>query len=212
MKSDLLHNKIFKANLIRWFVLYIGVISLFTTVVTYSKYITTLPVEDKARTAKFNVKITNDKICSSLSNICGLDKYKPYDEIDYYFTVDTTELEVLTDLVLKISVNSEFRIISFTYLDDTNYDVVIPKYGDVPDSLSNVTLPDDFTFEYVNNAEDNSENNVITLVGTTGAYKSKIQSYKLKLKFMKDPYDSSYSSNHDYEKIVKIGYSANQKI
>ena len=209
--SNVLHNKMFKANLIRWFVLYIGVISVFTTVVTYSKYITTLPAENTARTAKFNVKITNDKICSSLSTMCNLDKYKPYDEIEYYFTVDTTEVEVLADLVLKISVDKEFRIISFTYLGDTDYTILMPEYGTVPDSLTEQALPDEFMLNYINNSESD-DNNVITLIGTTGAYKGKIQTYKLKLKFMKDAYDSSYSSNHDYEKIVKIGYSANQKI
>lgn len=209
--SNVLHNKMFKANLIRWFVLYIGVISIFTTVVTYSKYITTLPAENTARTAKFNVKITNDKICSSLSTMCNLDKYKPYDEIEYYFTVDTTEVEVLADLVLKISVDKEFRIISFTYLGDTDYIISMPEYGTVPDSLTDQALPDEFKLNYINNSESD-DNNVITLIGTTGAYKGKIQAYKLRLKFMKDAYDSSYSSNHDYEKIVKIGYSANQKI
>lgn len=209
--SNVLHNKMFKANLIRWFVLYIGVISVFTTVVTYSKYITTLPAENTARTAKFNVKITNDKICSSLSTMCNLDKYKPYDEIEYYFTVDTTEVEVLADLVLKISVDKEFRIISFTYLGDTDYTISMPEYGTVPDSLTEQALPDEFMLNYINNSESD-DNNVITLIGTTGAYKGKIQTYKLKLKFMKDAYDSSYSSNHDYEKIVRIGYSANQKI
>ncbi len=209
--SNVLHNKMFKANLIRWFVLYIGVISVFTTVVTYSKYITTLPAENTARTAKFNVKITNDKICSSLSTMCNLDKYKPYDEIEYYFTVDTTDVEVLADLVLKISVDKEFRIISFTYLGDTDYTISMPEYGTVPDSLTEQALPDEFMLNYINNSESD-DNNVITLIGTTGAYKGKIQTYKLKLKFMKDAYDSSYSSNHDYEKIVKIGYSANQKI
>jgi hypothetical protein len=202
----------FKTNLIRWFVLYIGVISLFTTVVTYSKYITTLPVNDEARTAKFDLNITNDKICSSLSNLCGLEQYKPYDEIEYYFTVDTTNLEVLSDLVLKISVNKEFRIISFTYLGETDYSISIPEYGIVPDSLSDISLPDNFKFTYTNNSSVEDNNNVITLVGTSGSYKSKIQSYKVKLKFMKDPYDSTYSSAHEYEKIVKIGYSINQKI
>ena len=212
MKSNILHNKLFKANLLRWFVLYIGVISVFTTVVTYSKYITTLPAENSARPAKFNVKITNDKICSTLSTMCGLDKYKPYDEIEYYFTVDTTEVEVLADIVLKISVDKEFRIISFTYVDNTEYTVNMPEYASVNDLLSDIVLPDEYKLNYVNNSLDETKNNVITLVGTTGAYKSKIQTYKIKLKFMKDAYDSSYSSNHDYEKIVKVGYSANQKI
>lgn len=212
MKSNILHNKLFRMNLLRWFVLYIGVISIFTTVVTYSKYITALPTKDNARPAKFNVIITNDKICSTLSTLCNLDKYKPYDEIEYYFTVDTSEVEVLADIVLKISVNKEFRIISFTYIGDTDYTINMPEYGTMDDSLSDVSMPDEYKLNYTNNSLEEDKNNVITLIGTTGAYKSKTQTYKIKLKFMKDAYDSSYSFNHDYEKIVRIGYSANQKI
>ncbi len=141
--SNLLHNKLFRLNLLRWFVLYIGVIFIFTTVVTYSKYITSIPSEHKARTAKFNVTITNDKICSSLSNLCNLEYYKPYAEIEYYFTVDTSELEVLSDLLVTINVNKEFRILSFTYLSDPNYEVTIPDVLTFPDSLSE-TLADDY--------------------------------------------------------------------
>ncbi len=210
---SILHNKLFRDNLIRWFFLYIGVISVFTSVVTYSKYITSLePASEEARTAKFDIKITNDKICSTLSNMCNLANYKPYDEIEYYFTVDTTDMEVLADLVLKISVDPEFRIVSFTYVDTTEYTVSMPAYGTVPDSLLNQTLPDQFKLSYINNSEDSTKNNTITLVGETGAYKSKIQTYKIRLKFMKDSYDSSYSSTHEYSKIVKVGYAANQKI
>ena len=210
---SILHNKLFRDNLIRWFFLYIGVISVFTSVVTYSKYITSLePASEEARTAKFDIKITNDKICSTLSNMCNLATYKPYDEIEYYFTVDTTDMEVLADLALKISVDPEFRIVSFTYVDTTEFTVSMPSYGTVPDSLINQTLPDQFKLTYINNSEDSTKNNTITLVGETGAYKSKIQTYKIRLKFMKDSYDSSYSSTHEYSKIVKVGYAANQKI
>lgn len=210
--SNILHNKIFRANLVRWIVLYIGVISVFTTVVTYSKYITTLPTKDNARPAKFNVTIKNDKICSTLSTLCNLESYKPYDEIEYYFTVDTTEVEVLADMVIKISVNKEFRIVNFTYVGDTEYTVSMPESGVIPDSLSDVALPDEYKLNYVNDSEVEEKNNVITLVGETGAYKSKVQTYKVRLKFIKDTYDNTYSSKHDYEKIVKVGYSVNQKI
>lgn len=210
--SKLLHNRLFRTNLLRWFVLYIGVLFIFTTVVTYSKYITMLPAEDKARPAKFNVSITDDKICSTLSDLCDLASYKPYDEIEYYFTVDTTEVEVLADIVLKITVNQEFRIVNFTYVGDSDFDIDFPDIGEVPDHLNDIVLPDNSELSYVNDdEEDSTKNNIITIVGETGAYKSKKQTYKLRLKFNKDAYDSGYISKHDYDKIVKVGYSASQK-
>ena len=209
--SRLLRNRLFRTNLLRWFVLYIGVLFIFTTVVTYSKYITTLPVEDKARPAKFNVSITNDKICSTLSGLCNLSSYKPYDEIEYYFTVDTTEVEVLANLVLKITVNQEFRIIDFTYISNSDFNVDFPDVGEVPDHLTDIVLPDDSELSYVNDDDDSTKNNIITIVGETGVLKGKKQTYKLKLKFNNDAYDSNYISSHDYNKIVKIGYSASQK-
>ena len=40
--KGLLHSKRFKENLYRWLFMYVGVIALLTTVITYSKYVTQL--------------------------------------------------------------------------------------------------------------------------------------------------------------------------
>ena len=75
--------------------------------------------------------------------------YKPYDEIEYYFTVDTTEVEVLADIVLKITVNQEFRITNFTSVSNSDFNIDFPDIGEVPDHLDDIVLPDNPEVEYL---------------------------------------------------------------
>ena len=114
----LLHSKTFRKNLFKWSIIYFVVIALFTSVVTYSKYISTKSSLASAKIAKFKIDIVKTKICSSLDtsrcNYYDADgnltneeyKFKPYDVLNFYFDVDTTELEVSTKLVLTIHVDS----------------------------------------------------------------------------------------------------------
>ncbi len=121
----LLHSKTFKKNLLKWIIIYFGVIALFTSVVTYSKYISSQVAGSTASIAKFQVDIIKTKICSTLDtercNYYDTDgnllneeyKFKPYDSLDFYFNVDTQELEVSTKLVLTIHVDSsKVKVIS----------------------------------------------------------------------------------------------------
>lgn len=121
----LLHSKTFRKNLFKWSIIYFAVIALFTSVVTYSKYISDKSSLATARIAKFKVDIIKTKICSSLdTNRCNyydVDgnlaseeyKFKPYDTLNFYFDVDTTELEVSTSLVLTIHVDSsKIKVVS----------------------------------------------------------------------------------------------------
>lgn len=113
MKS-LLQNKRIRISLYKWLGMYIGVIALFTTVVTYSKYMTEISRSDDARVAKFEININYDgtKNCTpgSKEATCIVGKYRPTSEVPYYFTVDTRSLEVRTFFVLTINIDSMFKI------------------------------------------------------------------------------------------------------
>ena len=50
--KGLLHSKLFRKNLFTWLFMYIIVIGLFTTVVTYSKYISSMQNADKTITSR----------------------------------------------------------------------------------------------------------------------------------------------------------------
>ena len=121
----LLHSKTFRKNLFKWSIIYFVVIALFTSVVTYSKYISDKSSLSTAKIAKFKIDIVKTKICSSLDtsrcnyydengNLTSEEyKFKPYDVLNFYFNVDTTELEVSTKLVLTIHVDSsKVKVIS----------------------------------------------------------------------------------------------------
>ena len=123
--SMLLHSKTFRKNLFKWIFIYLGVILLFTSVVTYSKYISDRSTTSATTIAKFKVDITKTKICSNLDssrcnyyddegNLIGEEyKFKPYDKLNFYFNVSTEELEVATKLVLTIHVDSsKIKVIS----------------------------------------------------------------------------------------------------
>ncbi len=114
--KELFHSKLFKKNLAKWTIMYIGVIALLTTAITYSKYMTELQMSDSARVAKFDIDIIpiecsnsneKDKVCND--NIT----YRPTTPITYSFTVNNN-LEVKTALVLTIYVNDNFEVTNFT--------------------------------------------------------------------------------------------------
>ena len=109
--GKLLHSKTFRNNLFRWLFLYVGVLVVITSVVTYSRYITKASMGDNARPARFEITVEKGQVCSKVSGICGIEAYKLYDELEYSFSVDTSNLEVLTQLIVNISVNDDFDII-----------------------------------------------------------------------------------------------------
>ena len=83
--KELLQNKVFKKNLKKWLVMYIGVIALFTTIITYSKYMTTMMGSSEAKVAAFDININYlDNQCIS-SNNCNTGYYRPTSYIEYYF-------------------------------------------------------------------------------------------------------------------------------
>ncbi len=111
--KELLHSKGFKRNLRKWLFMYCGVMFVLTIVITYSRYISSKSVNDNARTAKFEVNVTYDS-CSS-KNITGnvtcfdntMTEARPADIVNFYYTVDTSNLEVATKMVTTIKINNK---------------------------------------------------------------------------------------------------------
>ncbi len=187
--SNLLHSKTFRGNLTKWVILYILALLIVTGVVTYSKYISSMTSTDAARQASFKVKIDKGDICSTTSpDLCNLTSYKPYDQLEYKFSINTEKVEVLTELIVNITVNSDFEVISLN-------DVTIPQNN----NKFETTMSD--------NVELSFENNLFTLMGEVGPGKNNVKNYILKLRFK----NSSYKVGYDYDKIVNVGYSAIQK-
>lgn len=179
--KGLLHSKVFRANLYKWLFMYIGVLGLLTTVITYSKYISSFQSSDQARAAKFNVKITYDNKCENSSSECYYGELRPTQDIEYYFTVDTTELEVTTLLVTNIKVNDDF----------TNV-----KLYDVTDEEVEFT-------NYTVNGND------LIITETIKDGNNYIRKYKLTTEFDSEV-DEDYKVNHKYSDALVVGYSAIQ--
>ena len=81
--KGLLQSKRFKKNLGKWVFMYVICMGIFTTVITYSKYISNmLDDDDSARVSKFNVglKYCKDALCEE-EGIDPFDpeRYKPYE-------------------------------------------------------------------------------------------------------------------------------------
>ena len=187
--SNLLHSKTFRGNLAKWLILYILALLIATGVVTYSKYISSMTSTDEARQAKFKVQIDKGDICSTTSpDLCNLTSYKPYDELEYKFSINTEKVEVLTELIVNITVNNDFEVISLN-------DVTIPQTNNK------------FTTTMSDNTNLSFQNNLFTLMSEVGPSKTNIKNYKLKLKFK----NNSYKTEYNYNEIVNVGYSAIQK-
>ena len=102
---------------------YVGVMLLFTVVVTYSRYMSSLEGSDQAKVARFEVGIRHKGCQGTLTedNVCESGTFRPNSRIEYNFEVDTTKLEVATDLTLTIIVHSDFQILDLTDVDVSKY-------------------------------------------------------------------------------------------
>lgn len=184
--KGLLHSKVFRTNLYKWLFMYIGVLGLLTTVITYSKYISSLQSDDTARVAKFNVYATYDGVCSGSVGVCDNGDYRPTNDISYYFTIDTTDLEVYTLLVTNITIKDSFTNI---------------KLYEIVDGVEQVFSSDGLLIE----------NNKITITEKIKINENYIRKYKLVAS-----YDSSKTTDpnnlhtHSISDAVVIGYSATQ--
>lgn len=178
----LLHSKKFRKNLIKWLFMYCCVLGLFTAIVTYSRYITVLtPKPSEARAAKFDVMVKFDNMCgeNSSSESCTYN-LRPTDQLDYYFSVDTTKLEVDTNFETYINIHSDFT-------DYELYDLA----SDVP-----YVLGKDYTVE---------GNKIIIKEFITAESHGYNRHYKLTIRM-----NDSNIQGKQYDRAVVIGYQATQ--
>ncbi len=119
----LLHSKKFKEKLAKWIIMYIAVMCLLGSVITYSKYISSLVNKDPSQvgTANFNltiepvfqgceekditIKDENGNETTTKVENCSLTT-RPTKGIEYLFTVDYDELDVNTEIILRMAFNS----------------------------------------------------------------------------------------------------------
>lgn len=111
--KGLLQSKIFKKSLKKWLFMYVMCMGLFTTVVTYSKYISNmLDGGDEARVSKFNINLQycNNELCEENNLEPNTDTYRPTSKMEYYFAIDSSNLEVNADLFITINTDNHFKI------------------------------------------------------------------------------------------------------
>lgn len=118
---SLLHSETFRKNLSKWIFMYVAVMCLLTSVITYSKYISSFGADDEARTSKFNVKIEPSTLGTETSCIesteegkgtaptilCTTGTSRPTALLEYYFKVDVTEIEVRSEIHLRARAGDE---------------------------------------------------------------------------------------------------------
>lgn len=147
--KGLLQSKKFKKNLSKWLIMYLLCMGLFTTMVTYSKYLSKmLNSEDEARVSKFNINLmycADEKCDNSEMNSYPLKKYRPSGEIYYYFAVDTSKLEVNAELYLTTRVlDNHFKLKEVSEITDQGITKVSDNNGlvDTTSITTNVTIGD----------------------------------------------------------------------
>ncbi len=131
--KGLLQSKIFKKNLKKWLFMYVMCMGLFTTVITYSKYISNmLDGSDSARVSKFNIALEycSDATCNEGIKGNEVFRQNPTSEMVYYFAVNTSNLEVSADLILTINVDTHFKIKEIEKVETDNSKVNIVSKSD----------------------------------------------------------------------------------
>lgn len=143
--KGLLQSKKFKKNIGKWLIMYILCMGLFTTLVTYSKYISKmLSTNDEARVSKFNIslKYCDNENCDNGGSNTPIDKrYAPYNEIIYYFAVDTSTLEVNAELFLTARIlDNHFKLKEIKEITSTTGQVnSVSKNSNGGDTISITT-------------------------------------------------------------------------
>lgn len=203
--KGLLHSKVFKANLRKWLCMYVGVMLLLTSVVTYSKYISQMNHDDSSRVTKFNVEInkTNKsfKNCKDENgqDICPTEAVRPTSEMLFYFTVSTEEVEVRADISITVQVAKQIAAsnVELTeFFKNFKFDIyqVDNKGQEKPVTLSSVTQ---------NTRTKTFNLTVDPTIPNNGTYK-----YVIKLKYDENvEFTNQNSINYD---MITIGYSARQ--
>lgn len=197
--KGLLHSKRFKKNLGKWLLMYAGAMVIFTTVVTYSKYVSNLGLGgDNARITNFDVTISEslpEEKCTGAideNRNCTTEIFRPTTNIPYEFTVNN-DFEVKTLLVISINVDSNFEITKLEEISNNNEEDKILYQKDPVITDKSVTI----------------SNNLISITSELDAPNNEAKSYRVtvKYKYNEDTYGGQEKENIE---VVKVGYSAKQ--
>lgn len=174
--------------------MYMGALCILTIMVTYSRYITSLVDKgDHARIAKFEV-ITSRESCPEDDDSCFDDtkgSIRPADTVSFYYSVDTTNLEVSTKLVTTLIIDEKNSRSESRFKQPRVYEVT--DNGEVE-----VTL----------NSFDFNTTNRVSATEDIAASQGRKKTYKLVMDY---DYAKDYTQELTYEDILKISYSATQK-
>ena len=197
--KKLFQSKRFRKNLAKWIFMYAGIMAFFTTVVTYSKYITKMGSSDTARVAKFNVQINYQHEACDVHNAltCNNGKHRPTETIYYDFVVDKSEIEVKTIMELTIYYLDEFKLVKLSKLDAAGNILV--------DDVALTTEKNNYHFEDFASSKYNyrSWNDNVNLDGDTKSY------YRAYLTYQNDNDYKNGNYNVELNTLI-VGYSAIQ--
>lgn len=207
--KKLLQNKRFRINLYKWLSMYICVMAVFTTVVTYSKYISNMGTDEYARVANFEIGIDfnncpSDKLTvtpnadNTSVHTCDMGTFRPTSVLPYQFLVDSTKLEADATLVVTLRVSSLFEIVE---LKNNTTGTIYVKDG--------ATMPNTGTTIGLTKEGDTSINIAQDVLAKDGQK----ENYTIKIRY-KDPLvtDDANEIFSEGKEIINIGYAATQKI
>ncbi len=200
--KELLHSKRFRKNLRKWLFMYVGVMGLFTTVITYSKYMSKFQSSDSASVARFDITVAPYECSSEITENCNYHNYRATSKIDYYFTVDTTAIDVDTNFYLTLYLNGDFSFVS-------------KKVGDVNGELIELNPETNEEKRAIKLDLDTSTNNVYTIkddaeINNIEGGKGTLKKFKITLKYNKKDYESYYTSSKS-NNLLNASFSAVQK-
>ncbi len=205
--KGLLQSKRLRTNLIKWVTMYVCVMVLFTSVVTYSKYITRMNSDSRLEAAKFNVEIRFNSLCENeeeipsassngtVSKVCNTEEYRPTSLIPYSFTVDSSELQVNNLFVLTLSIDPDFELVDF--IDATTKTDIVKN--------TKVQTGD---FEVETDTLATGEIIRVRLISDIVASQGGRTTYNVNVRYRKRS-DGIYNGV-DQSQVIKVGYSATQ--
>lgn len=159
----LLHSKLFKENLKKWLFMYIAVMCLLTSVITYSKYISNFQgTQDSVRSAKFNVEISSSNEGCSTQNdkiVCNIESKRPTQKIEFMVDLDASDLEVAAEVLTRLNLlASSYEIIELVEYKDASSKTLYSSESNILDS--NVQKTDNGSLIVTNKFDLTSTKNI----------------------------------------------------
>lgn len=197
--KGLLHSKRFRRNLKRWICMYVGVLVLFTSVVTYSRYVSKFSSSSSAKVSKFNIEIQKGEVKTSSNS----DPIMPTDEIYYTFKV-IREFEVKTLLVLTVNAEPGFLI---EKIEEADTNLLIYS--------SDLSYENNYKYSKDGYQVQDNNQKIVSITKPITYLEGQIhKTYKVTLKFdyssVQDTYYKFKDKDLKERPIVNLDYSATQ--